>query len=321
LLALAALALAGCGPSDGRVLGVGIPPSDAADGQAKAWAPFLADMQNATGLRVAPFYGSSETALVDSLKFRQTDVAWLDNAAALQAARKARAEVFARATRPDGSDIYRAVIVVRKGSGLTLQKLLACGRTVRFGLGEADSAPASAAPLAYLFAPRGIDPQACFKSVRAAPAEANLYAVAAGVLDAAASDTVTMTHAVFADPEAGRRTLSMVESVWSSPAIPDGPVVWRKDLDPKVKARLRKFLLSYGVGEGREAERQRKVLRGLGLKGFAPADDRHLYAVREMQATARLLRAQSRRDEAGIAAARAELAAVAAARAKAGTAR
>ncbi|HEY3694381.1 phosphate/phosphite/phosphonate ABC transporter substrate-binding protein [Phenylobacterium sp.] len=315
VLALMVLASAGCSRVAARgELGVAIPPGDAVADQTRAWAPFLADMQKAVGVRVTPFYGSTDTALVDAMRFRQTDVGLFNNAAALQAVRRADGEVFARAARPDGSDVYRSVIIVRRGSGLTLDRLLACDRRVSFGLDEAGAAAGTQAPVTYLFAPRGVDPQGCFKSVRTAPVEANLYAVAAGVLDAAASDTATMTRAVLSDPAGGRRTLASVETVWSSPAIPDGPVVWRRDLDPGVKARLARFLFSYGAGPGREAERQRKVLRGLDLKGFVRADGSHLFPAREMRATDLLLKARARRDEAGMAAAQAELDAVAAAR-------
>jgi phosphonate transport system substrate-binding protein len=318
-LALAVLALAGCSRASTKgELGVAIAPSGAVENQAEAWTPFLADMQKAVGVRVTPFFGSGDTALVDAMQFKQTDVGWFDNATALQAVSRADAQVFARAARPDGSDVYRSVIIVRKGSGLTLARLMACDRRLTFGLAEAGSAPGTQAPTAYLFAPRGVDPESCFKSVRAAPVEANLYAVAAGVLDAATSDTATMTRAVLSDPAGGRRTLAAVETVWSSPAIGEYPIVWRKDLDAGVKARLSKFLFSYGSGDGPEADRQREVLKALDLKGFVRTDDRHLFPVREMRATLLLLRAKAARDPAGIVAAQAELDAVAAARARRG---
>ena len=46
-----------------------------------------------------------------------------------------------------------------------------------FGIGYAKSTSGTLAPMTYLFAPRDIDPDACFKTVRSANHEANLFAV------------------------------------------------------------------------------------------------------------------------------------------------
>ena len=76
--------------------------------------------------------------------------------------------MFARSVNPSGVDGYEAVIIVRKGSGITLERLLACDRTLDFGIGDAKSTSGTLAPITYLFAPRAIDPNACFKTVRSA---------------------------------------------------------------------------------------------------------------------------------------------------------
>jgi len=43
-------------------------------------------------------------------------------------------------------------------------------------------------------------------------------------------------------PEARAR----IKIIWTSPIIPLDPIIWRKDLDPAIKAKLYTFLLSYG---------------------------------------------------------------------------
>ena len=65
-----------------------------------------------------------------------------------------------------------------------------------------------------------------------------------------------------------------------------------------------------GQGEGAEAERQREVLAGLNYSMFRAADDAYLDPVREMVADQKLAEARTKNDQAGVAAAERELAAL-----------
>jgi phosphonate transport system substrate-binding protein len=84
-------------------------------------------------------------------------------------------------------------------------------------------------------------------------------------------------------------------------------MVWRKDLDPAIKAKIRAFIFSYGVGDSATAVAQRKVLARLGVGPFKPADDSHLILVREMEATEQLVAARARGDAEGVSKATATL--------------
>ena len=88
----------------------------------KDWTPFLADMSKALGMPVKAYYGSNYTVLVEAMRFRQTDLGWFTNLSGLETVRRANAEVFARSVNPSGVDGYQAVIVVKKGSGITLAR-------------------------------------------------------------------------------------------------------------------------------------------------------------------------------------------------------
>lgn len=272
------------------------------------WGPFLKDMEAATGLKVKPFFGSNYTAIIEAMRFKQTDLGWFSNNSGLEAVRRAGGEVFARTADPDGADGYQAVIVVQKGSGLTLDRVLACDGSLDFGMGDAKSTSGTLAPITYLFAPRGIDPVQCFKTVRSANHEANLFAVGSGVLDAATNNTQSIERLAMQDSAMARRTLGAIEVVWTSPTIPEDPMIWRKDLDPRVKAKIAKFMFAYGVGEGAEAERQRAILARIQTAPFKPADDTHLIPVREMEATSDLIQARNKGDAAGVTAAEKTLA-------------
>ena len=314
ILALAAAALlGGCGQPKEPERNEVVFSILSAESQASAeddWAPFLADMSKALGRPVKAYYGSNYTALVEAMRFKQSDLGWFTNQSGLEAVRRSNAQVFARSVNPTGIDGYEAVIIVKKGSGLTLDRILACDRTLSFGMGDPKSTSGTLAPMTYLFAPRKIDPATCFKTVRSANHETNLFAISGGLLDAATNNTASMDRLRLLDTDVARRTLANVEIVWRSPRIPEDPLVWRKDLDPKLKKQIADFMFSYGVGNTPEAARQRAVLEQIQTKPFVAADDSHLIPVREMEATGQLIEARNRGDAAAIAKAEAALAQV-----------
>jgi phosphonate transport system substrate-binding protein len=163
------------------------------------------------------------------------------------------------------------------------------------------------APNAFLFGPRGIDTQACFKTVRSAGAEANLYAVGSGLLPAATDNTRSMDRLAAIDTPIARKTMQSLQVIWTSPTIPEDPMIWRADLDPALKAKISQFIFSYGVGDSEEAKRQRAILERIQTGPFKHADDTHLLPVREMEATGQLVAAKAKNDPAGVATAQASL--------------
>lgn len=311
LLILALAALAACSRTDApgakRELNFSILSAESQQSAQADWQPFLDDMARALGMPVKAYYGSNYTGLIEAMRFRQTDLGWFTNQSGLEAVRRANGEVFARSVNPNGVDGYEAVIIVPKGSGLTLEALLKCDRTIDFGIGDAKSTSGTLAPMTYLFAPRGIDPERCFKTVRSANHEANLFAVASGTVDAATNNTASMERMAMLETPIARRTLAGVEIIWRSPRIPEDPMIWRKDLDPALKRKIADFMFSYGVGDTPEAARQRAILERIQTLPFKPADATHLLPVREMEATGALLQAKAKGDAAGTAKAEAAL--------------
>lgn len=317
LIAAAALALSGCGQkpepeaATPQVVNFSIISTEGRQTQMDDWGPFLADMEKAVGVPVKPFFGTNYTALIEAMRFKQTDLGWFSNQSGLEAVRRAGGEVFARTVNPSGHDGYQSVIVVKKGSGVTLERLLKCDRSLNFGMGDAKSTSGALAPMTFLFAPRNIDPNTCFKTVRSANHEANLFSVGSGLLDAATNNTASMERMAMLNTDMARKTLANMQVIWTSPTIPEDPMIRRKDLDPALKAKLDAFFFSYGVGEGPEAERQRKVLERIQTRPFKRADDSHLLPVREMEAAGQLIQARRKGDQAAVEAAEAELAKIA----------
>jgi phosphonate transport system substrate-binding protein len=308
--ASALLALSACGGGDDTPT-TGAPETLtfsilSAEGQASAgplWEPLLADMEEAIGIPVEPFFGSNYTVLVEAMRGNQTQVAWFSAKPAVEAIDRADAEVIARTVNREGQDSYRSTLIVKTGSGITLDRVLACGGQLDFGIGDAQSTSGTLAPMAFLFNPRGIDPSQCFKTVRAANHQANAFAVATGVVDVATSNTVNTVFLVRQNPAVAEQ----ITEIWQSPPIPESGILLRSDLDPATKEKIRSFFLTYGQGEGVEAERQRQVLAGLEYSQFRAADDSYLNPIRELVADQKLSEARAANDTAGIEAAQAEL--------------
>ena len=313
LALIVGLALAGCGESQEPIRKELVFSILSAESQASAekdWTPFVEDMAKALGQPVKAYYGSNYTALIEGMRFKQSDLGWFTNQSGLEAVRRANGQVFARSVNPTGIDGYEAVIIVKKGSGVTLDRILACDKTLNFGMGDPKSTSGTLAPMTFLFAPRNIDPSTCFKNVRSANHETNLFSVSGGLQDAATNNTASMDRLRLLDTDLARKTLGNIEIVWRSPRIPEDPIVWRKDLDPALKKRITDFLFGYGVGDTPEAARQRAILDKIQTKPFVPADDTHLLPVREMEATGALIEARNRKDAAAISKADAALAQV-----------
>ena len=324
--AVATLALAGCGGKGDAskaqdTVTFSILSTEDAQNMESYWAPILADMEKQTGLKVKPFFSGNYSALIEAMRFKQTDLGWFSNQSGLEAVRRSNGEVFARTFDPSGTDGYKSVIIVPTNSPIkTLADLLKCDDTLNFGMGDKKSTSGTLAPMTYVFIPAGKKPETCFKTVLTANHQANLFAVAAGRLDAATNNST----AIRLNAERGEGQSDKVRVIWESPTLPEDPIVWRKDLAPEVKEKLRQFFLTYGQGEGPEAARQRANLVRLSIGGFLPADDSHLLVVREMEATENLLLAREGGDQAKVAAAEKELSGIqaerAAAAAKAGVA-
>jgi len=309
-----ALALAACGKTgpatESRTPGevrFSVLSTESTQAMSEYWRPILADMQTQTGLKVTPFYSNNYTLLVEAMRFRKTDAGWFSNQSGLEAVRRGGGEVFARTFDPTGVDGYTSVLIVNAKSRLTLEKVLACKKTLSFGLGDVLSTSGTLAPMTYLFAPSNIKPTDCFKQVRSGSShQTNLVAVANGQLDVATNNSTSL----LLDEQNGGHLADRVKVIWRSPVLPEDPIIWRKDLDPDVKEKLRQFFLTYGQGDGPDAARQRGYMARVHVGGFKAADDTHLLPVREMEATEHWLEAKDSHDPAKIAQTKAALDAI-----------
>ncbi|MDB5423422.1 MAG: phosphonate transporter, periplasmic phosphonate-binding protein, partial [Phenylobacterium sp.] len=247
-------------------------------------------------------FATNYTSLIEAMRFNQVQVGWFSALPALEAVNRADAQVLGRVIDAGGDATYTSVLIAKKGSGITLDKVLACGQKYSFGLGDAKSTSGTLAPMAYLFTPKGIEPAKCFKTVRSASHQSNAFSVANGVLDVATNNSVGIVFFKRENPKEAAK----IDVIWTSQPLPESSIVARKDLDPAIKEKLRQFFLTYGTGTGPAADKQRAVLKDLAYGGFRPADDTYLDPIREMEASETLAEARRSGDAAKIAKAQAE---------------
>ena len=306
----ALMALGACGNSDKKPVAEAKPKeivfsilsAENESSMAPLWTPLLDDMSAQIGVKVKPYFATNYTSLIEAMRFNQVQVGWFSALPALEAVNRADAQVLGRVIQAGGENTYTSVLIVKKGSGITLDKVLACGGKYSFGMGDAKSTSGTLAPMAYLFTPKNIEPAKCFKAVRSASHQANSFSVANGVLDVATNNSVGILFFNRQRPDLAKN----VEVIWTSPPLPESSIVARKDLDPAIKEKMRQFFLTYGTGTGPAADKQREVLKGLTYGGFRPADDSYLDPVREMEASETLSEARHSGDAARIAKAQAD---------------
>ena len=277
-LAVATPALADDAPQE---INFGIISTESQQNLRTQWEPFLADMEAATGLTVNPFFASDYAGVIEGMRFDKVQVAWFGNKSAMEAVDRAEGEIFVQTVDGSGNPGYWSLILAPADSPLnSLDDLLACDGTLDFGIGDPNSTSGFLVPTTFVFAANGIDPKACFKTVRNANHETNALAVANGQVDAATNNTENLARIEENNPEAFRK----IKIIWKSPLIPSDPIVWRKDLPEETKDKIRTFFLTYGTSEtaGDQAAEQ-AVLEGLAWAPFRQSSNDQLLPIRVME--------------------------------------
>lgn len=276
LLATASLALLGLA-AQAQEISFGIIATDAAAAQRERWEPFFRDMEKKTGLKVKSFYAPDYAGVIEAMRFNKIQVAWYGNKSAMEAVDRANGEVFAQVMYADGTYGYHGLLITHKDSPYkTLDDVFRNAKSVDFGIGDPNSTSGFLVPTFYLFAQRGIDHRTTFKSVRNASHGANLQAVLARQVDVATNNTEDVGKLEATRPELA----SQIRVLWKSPLIPSDPFVWRKDLDPAVKAKLKSFVLGYAKTDPEE-KAILKVIYNYG--GFRDSSNDQLIPIRQLE--------------------------------------
>jgi phosphonate transport system substrate-binding protein len=238
------------------------------------WEPFFTDMSKAIGVPVKGFYATDYAGIIEGMRFNKVQMAWYGNASAIQAVDRADGEVFMQKVFGDGTLGYNSVLIVPKDSPIkTLDDLLKSPGKYTFGNGDPNSTSGFLIPSYYVWAKNNIDIRKHFTRTVSGSHEINLLAVANKQVDVATCNTEDMTKIQRNHPD----KVAAVREIWRSPIIPADPIVWRKDMDPALKAKIAKFFLDYGANE-----EQKKVLVGINVQRFVASTDAQLLPVRQV---------------------------------------
>ena len=222
------------------------------------------------GMPVRVTVASDYAAVIEALRNRTADLAFVHPGGYVLASREAKAVIVARNLWHDKSS-FTSRIYVRKNSGVAVLEDLR-GKTIAF------IDPASSSGYIYpmvLLIERGLvknrDPKTFFREVVFAGShDAGMRALLNGHVDALASFDMAREQ-YLTDPAERERIVYIAET----PSIPEAGIAARGGLDPAVFARVRAALLQI------RAPAHAALLKRLyEIDGFAPADDRDYDPVR-----------------------------------------
>ncbi|PYN15066.1 MAG: hypothetical protein DME05_13070 [Candidatus Rokuibacteriota bacterium] len=223
-----------------------------------------------TGIPVRVTVASDYAAVIEALRNRTADLAFVHPGGYVLASREAKATIMVR-NLWHGKSSFTSRIYVRRESGLkTLEELR--GKTMAF------IDPASSSGYIYpmvLLIQRGLvknrDPKTFFREVVFAGAhDAGMRALLNGHVDALASFDMAREQ-YLGDPAERERIVVVAET----PEIPEAGIAARAGLDAATFAKVRAALLQI------RAPAYATLLKRLyEIDGFAPADDRDYDPVR-----------------------------------------
>lgn len=262
-----------------KELNFGIISTESSQNLRRAWEPLLEDMGEELGLKVNAFFAPDYAGIIEGMRFDKVQVAWYGNKSAMEAVDRANGEIFVQTVDVSGNPGYWSLLLAHKDSPInSLEDALNCDAGYNFGNGDPNSTSGFLVPSYYVFAQNDVDPKSCFKRVVSANHETNALAVANKRVDFATNNTESLSRIEMNNPKAFEK----IKVVWQSPLIPSDPLVWRKDLSPDMKARIKSFFLSYGrIGDNVEEELE--ILAGIQLAPFNDSSDAQLYPIRQLE--------------------------------------
>ena len=267
-LALAAGAPSPAGAADG--LHLVLTPSQKPTDLLSTGEEFAKVITRLSGIPVRVTVASDYAAVIEALRNRTADLAFVHPGGYVLASREAKAMIMVR-NLWHGKSSFTSRIYVRKESGIkTLEDLR--GKTMAF------IDPASSSGYTYpmvLLIQRGLvkdrDPKTFFREVLFAGAhDAGMRALLNGHVDALASFDMAREQ-YLGDPAERERIVVVAET----PEIPEAGIAARAGLDAATFAKVRAALLQI------RAPAYAALLKRLyEIDGFAPADDRDYDPVR-----------------------------------------
>ena len=255
------------------VLTVGFIPAEDSRAMVRQSQAILDIVAKHTGMKIDTFVGSDYNATIEALRAGHVDVALLGPFSYVLATTVAPVEAFAvTVTARTMQPSYQSIIIAGKDSKInTLADLK--GRT--FAFVDPCSTSGFMVPSAA-FVKAGIVPEKDFKQVMYSGGhDATIVSVGAGKVDAGAvADRIYERGCA-----KGLADCNKLKVVWTSPAIPNDPLLYRRTLSDDMKKKIREAFASVknlAFGEMGTVAR------------FDPATDKDYDSIREIASALKL---------------------------------
>jgi len=235
----AALALAGPATAAGDglaepgVLKVGIIPAEDARAVVRQSKEVMDQVSSTLGIKTEIFVGSDYNATIEALRANKVDVALMGAFGYVLATTQAPVEAFAvTVTKASNSPDYHSIIIAKQDANdlTSLQSL----RGHTFAFVDPSSTSGSLMPKSAMVDAK-IDPEKDLKKViYSGGHDASIIAVAEGKVDAA-----SVADRIYANACAKKAVdCSKIKVIWTSPAIPNDPLFYRKAISPEMKKKV-----------------------------------------------------------------------------------
>ena len=249
----------------------------------RRWTPIVAQLEKDLGVKVKYTTATDYRGTIEALKFGKAQLGHLGPKSYVEASTNnyANIEPIAQLQLANGSLGYRSCLIVHADSDIFSPEDTA-GKT--FAFNDPHSTSGYLVPSAFFMMEMGIDPQKHFaKVIFSGSHEASILAVANKKVEVASTNLPDLQQLTRENkvPRGGLRV------IWVSRLIPNDPIVIRKDMPASLRAAVVESLTTMKT---RNPEAFKEI--GAWLGNFVPADDAKYNVIRELNETAKRLKAQ-----------------------------
>jgi len=249
----------------------------------RRWTPIIAQLEKDLGVKVKYTTATDYRGTIEALKFGKAQLGHLGPKAYVEASTNnyANVEPIAQLQLANGSLGYRSCLIVHADSDIFSPEDMA-GKT--FAFNDPNSTSGYLVPSAFFMMEMGIDPQKHFaKVIFSGSHEASILAVANKKVEVASTNLPDLQQLTRENkvPRGGLRV------IWVSRLIPNDPIVMRKDMPASLRAAVVESLTTM---KARNPETFKEI--GAWVGNFVPADDAKYNVIRELNETAKRLKAQ-----------------------------
>jgi phosphonate transport system substrate-binding protein len=248
----------------------------------RRWAPIIAQLEKDIRVKVKYVTATDYRGTIEALKFKKAELGHLGPKSYVEAATNnyANVEPIAQLQLANGSLGYRSCLIVHGESDMFSPEDTA-GKT--FAFNDPNSTSGYLVPSAFFLMEMAIDPQKHFaKVIFSGSHEASILAVANRKVEVASTNLPDLQQLT----REGKVPRGGLRVIWVSKLIPNDPIVVRKDLPASLKSAVQESLVSM---KSRNPEAFKEI--GAWVGNFVPADDGKYQVIRDLNETAKRLKA------------------------------